>query len=53
MSIERCHLQKEDPYKKMKNDASKTLGKWTKKHHDNLEIYKLDIGSTFNNLLVG
>jgi hypothetical protein len=36
--------------RKMKNDASKTLGKWTKKHHDTLEFCKLNIGSTCNNL---
>jgi hypothetical protein len=36
--------------RKMKDDASKTLGKWTKKHHDTLEFYKLNIRSTCNNL---
>jgi hypothetical protein len=36
--------------KKIKNDASKTLGKWTKKHHDTLEFSKLNIESTCNNL---
>jgi hypothetical protein len=39
--------------RKMKNDASKTLGKQTKKHHDTLEFYKMNIGSTCNNLQVG
>jgi hypothetical protein len=38
------------PVKKNEEDASKTLGKWTKKHHDTLEFYKLNIGSTCNNL---
>jgi hypothetical protein len=39
--------------KKMKNDATKTLGKRTKKHHETLEICKMNIGSTYNNLLSG
>jgi hypothetical protein len=42
--------RRKTPVKKMKNDASKTLGKWTKKHHDTLEFCKLNIGSTCNNL---
>jgi hypothetical protein len=29
--------------RKMKNDASKTIGKRAKKHHDTKEFYKLDI----------
>jgi hypothetical protein len=36
--------------RKMKNDASKTLGKQTKKHHDTLEFCLMNIGSTCNNL---
>jgi hypothetical protein len=36
--------------RKAKNDASKALGKWTKKHHDTLEFCKMNIGSTCNNL---
>jgi hypothetical protein len=36
--------------RKTKNDASKTLGKQTKKYHDTLEFYKMNIGSTCNNL---
>jgi hypothetical protein len=36
--------------RKMKHDASKTLGEWTKKQCDTLELHKLDIGSTINNL---
>jgi hypothetical protein len=36
--------------RKMKNDASKTLGKQTKKHHDTLEFCKMNIESTCNNL---
>jgi hypothetical protein len=36
--------------RKMKNDASKTLDKWTKKHHDTLEFCNMNIGSTCNNL---
>ena len=42
--------RRKTPVKKMKNGASKTLGKWTKKHHDTLEFCKLNIGSTCNNL---
>jgi hypothetical protein len=34
----------------MKHDASKTLGKQTKKQRDTLELCKLDIRSTRNNL---
>jgi hypothetical protein len=33
-----------------KNDASKILGKQTKKYHDTLEFCKMNIGSTCNNL---
>jgi hypothetical protein len=36
--------------RKMKHDASKTLGEQTKKQRDTLELYKLDIVSTWNNL---
>jgi hypothetical protein len=36
--------------RKTKNDASKTLGKQTKKHHDTLEFCKMNIGSTCNNI---
>jgi hypothetical protein len=42
--------RRKTPVKKMKNDASKTLGKRTKKHHDTLEFCKMNIGSTCNNL---
>jgi hypothetical protein len=36
--------------RKVKHDASKTLDEWTKKQHDTLELCKLDIVSTCNNL---
>jgi hypothetical protein len=36
--------------RKMKHDGSKTLDEWTKKQHDALEFYNLDIRSTCNNL---
>jgi hypothetical protein len=55
--VERQHVNQKMPptgggplSRKMKNGASKTLGKWTKKHHDTLEFCKLNIGSTCNNL---
>jgi hypothetical protein len=35
--------------RKMKHDASKTLGEWTKKQHDTIEFCKLAIRSRSNN----